>query len=115
MFTNKQLDPPTEKQLSYINILERKTGLKFYGTTKQQAIKFIEKANQILKESKSTKRKIEREHKQFPFPDLSNDLPSSKQWSYIRSLEEQTNLKFNGVTKQDAIEFIDKAVRLIKK
>jgi hypothetical protein len=92
MFTNKQLDPPTEKQLSYINILERKTGLRFYGTTKQQAINFIEKANQMIKENKSIKRKIEREHESFPYPDLSNDLPSSKQWSYIRSLEEKTNL-----------------------
>jgi hypothetical protein len=69
----------------------------------------------VINENKSIKRKIERENERFPFPDLSNDLPTKKQWSYIRSLEEQTNLKFNGVTKKDAIEFIDMAVRLIKK
>jgi hypothetical protein len=109
MFTNKQQEPPTKKQLSYINSLERKTGLIFYGNTKQQAIKFIEKANQMIDDVKSIKRKIERENEKFPFPDLSNDLPTNKQWSYIRFLEKETKIKFQGITKNDAKMYIDYA------
>jgi hypothetical protein len=114
MFTNKQLDPPTEKQLSYINVLETKTGLIFCGSTKQQAIKFIDKANQVINENKSIKRKIERENERFPFPDLSNDLPTKKQWDFIKSLEDKTKLKFRGSTKKDATIYIDYAKRLLE-
>jgi hypothetical protein len=113
MFTNKQLSPPSKKQLSYIKSLEIKTGLIFTGSTKIAANKFIEKANQAIEERKTVSRKVERENERFPFPNLTNDLPTAKQWSYIRSLEEKSNIKFNGITKSDVTDYINKVKQSI--
>jgi hypothetical protein len=85
MFTSKQLEPPTRKQLTYIKSLEIKSGLKFIGTTKREANKFIDKANETIKSKSIIKRKIECEDEKFPFPKLADDLPTKKQWEYIKS------------------------------
>lgn len=104
----------TNKQLSYIRVLEQKSKLKFNGTTTQEMSKFVDIAKQTIKENNSISRKVEREHEKFPFPDLKDNLPTQKQWEYIESLEEKTMIKFNGVTKKDAIEYIDMVVKIIK-
>lgn len=113
MFTDKQQSPPSKSQLLYIESLERKTGLIFYGTTTREAIKFIDKAKQTVDDVKMIKSKIEREDKKFPFPNLKDDLPSDKQWAYIRSLEEKTKFKFDGITKHEAREYIEFAKNLL--
>lgn len=101
----------TNKQLSYIRALEQKTNLKFTGTSHKEMNKFVDRAKQAINDKIFISRKVERENERFPFPDLSNALPTEKQWSYIKSLEEKTNIKFTGVTKLDAIDYIDMVLK----
>jgi hypothetical protein len=104
----------SNKQLSYIRVLEQKTNLKFTGTTTKEMSKFVDRANKIINDRKTVSRKVEREHEQFPFPDLKDALPSKKQYEYIKFLESKTKLKFDGVTKQDAMIYIDYAKGLVE-
>jgi uncharacterized protein YggL (DUF469 family) len=103
----------TNKQLLYIKILEEKSKLNFHGSTTQEMSRFVERANKVIEENKIIKNKLTRENKRFPFPDLSKDIPTKKQWEYIKSLEEQTKLKFRGSTKKDAMVYIDYAKQLL--
>jgi hypothetical protein len=104
----------TNKQLSYIKVLEQKSKLKFNGNTTKEMSSFVERANKVIKEDKIIKNKLLRENKKFPIPDLSHDLPTEKQWAYIKSLEEKTKLKFTGITKKDAMIYIDYAIQLLE-
>lgn len=61
MFSEKQLQPPSEKQLSYIRSLEYKSKLKFYGTTTRDAMKFIERAKKVIIENQIIANKLKRE------------------------------------------------------
>lgn len=65
MFTKKQLQSPSEKQLNYIRVLERKSGLKFYGNTTREAIKFIERAKETIVLNKVINNKLKREIEKF--------------------------------------------------
>jgi hypothetical protein len=104
----------SNKQLSYIRVLEQKSNLKFTGTTTKEMSKFVDRAKQIIRDRKTISRKVELEHERFPYPDLTNDLPTDKQRSFIKMLEYKTNVKFKGVTKQDAIIYIEYAKGLLE-
>jgi hypothetical protein len=104
----------TNKQLSYIRVLEQKSNLKFTGTTTKDMSRFVDHANQIIRDRKIISSKVKREHEKFPFPDLTNDLPTDKQRSFIKLLEYKTKLKFDGVTRADAKIYIDYAKGLIE-
>jgi hypothetical protein len=104
----------TDKQLSYIRVLEQKSNLKFTGTTTKEMSKFVDRANQTIRDRKTISRKVEIEHERFPYPDLTNDLPTDKQRSFIKLLEYKTKLKFEGVTRSDAKIYIEYAKRLLE-
>jgi hypothetical protein len=104
----------SNKQLSYIRVLEQKSNLKFTGTTTKEMSKFVDRAKQIIRDRKTISRKVELEHERFPYPDLEKTLPTKKQWEYIRFLENKTNLKFKGVTRHDAVIYIDYAKGLVE-
>lgn len=103
----------TDKQLSYIKVLEHKSNLVFTGITSKDMDKFIERANQVIEERELLQKKLNKDYKRFPYPDLKNELPTAKQWKFIRLLEEKSNVKFDGVTRNDAKEYIDKVLNLI--
>jgi hypothetical protein len=104
----------TDKQLAYIKVLEQKSKLKFTGTTYKEMNQFVDSAKKVLSDNKIISSKVKREHEKFPFPDLKDDLPSDKQWSFIKYLEFKTKVKFQGVTKQDAMIYIDYASKLLR-
>jgi hypothetical protein len=104
----------TNKQLAYIKVLEQQSKLKFNGTTTKDMSEFVDRAKQRIDENKLISKKVKREHGKFPFPDLKNDLPTDKQRSYIKYLEYKTKVKFQGVTRQDAMIYIDYATRLLE-
>jgi len=61
MFSEKQLQLPTEKQLKLVKALEKQSGLKFYGTTKREVGKFVERANETIKENRILRNMKERQ------------------------------------------------------
>jgi hypothetical protein len=104
----------TNNQLTYIKVLELQSRLKFTGTTYKEMNQFVDRAKKVIDENKIISKKVKREHEKFPFPDLKDDLSTDKQRSYIKFLEYKTKVKFQGVTRQDAMMYIDYAVSLLE-
>jgi hypothetical protein len=104
----------TDKQLAYIKVLEQQSKLKFKGDSYKEMNQFVDRAKKVIDENKIINNKVKREHEKFPFPDLKDELPTDKQRSYIKFLEYKTKVKFQGVTRQDAMMYIDYAVSLLE-